>query len=172
MSGTTSHLAPLIRQATGSDLGEILAIHNTAVRQSLAIWTDAEETLADREAWLAGHCAAHEPVLVAEVDGAVAGYATYSQFRPKSGYRHSVENSVYVHEDFQRRGIGRLLMQQLIAEARAAGIHVVVAGIDAGNAGSIALHRQLGFGEPVVLREVGLKFDAWLDLAFMTLQLD
>ena len=162
----------LIRPATDADLDEILAIHNTAVRESLAIWTEAEETRSDREAWLAGHVSAGEPVLVAEVDGRVAGYATYGPYRPKTGYRFTVENSVYVHDDFQRQGIGRSLMLELIAEARAAGIHVIVAGIEAGNTGSIELHRRLGFDEPVVIKQVGIKFGGWLDLAFMTLTLD
>ena len=162
----------LIRPATDADLDEILEIHNTAVRESLAIWTETEETRDDRAAWLAAHEQAGEPVLIADVDGRVAGYATFGRFRPKTGYRYSVENSVYVHEDFQRQGIGRLLMVQLITEARAAGIHVMVAGIEAGNAASIALHRQLGFEEPVILREVGTKFGRWLDLAFMRLPLD
>lgn len=162
----------LIRPATDNDVEQILAIHNTAVRESLAIWTETEETRADREAWLAAHRAAGEPVLVAEVAGRVAGYATYGAFRPKTGYRHTVENSVYIHEDFQRQGLGRLLMVELIAEARGAGIHVIVAGIEAGNLASIELHRQLGFDEPVVLQQVGTKFGGWLDLAFMTLRLD
>ena len=162
----------IIRDATDADLDAILDIHNTAVRESLAIWHEAEETRDDRAAWLTGHQLAGEPVLVAEIDGVVAGYATYGRFRPKSGYRHSVENSVYVADAFHRRGVGRALMVELIARARAADIHVIVAAIEASNLGSIALHRELGFEEPVVLREVGIKFDQWLDLAFMRLQLD
>ncbi len=161
-----------IRPATENDLDEILEIHNTAVRDSLAIWTETEETRADRAAWLAAHQEAGEPVLIADVDGRVAGYATYGRFRPKTGYRYSVENSVYVHTDFHRQGIGRMLMVELIAQARAAGIHVMVAGIEAGNSASIELHRKLGFEEPVVVREVGTKFGQWLDLAFMRLPLD
>lgn len=162
----------MIREATDGDLDAILDIHNTAVRESLAIWTDTLETRDDRAAWLAAHQEAGEPVLVAEVDGAVAGYATYGRYRPKTGYRYSVENSVYVHNDFHRRGIARALMLELIERAKAAGLHVMIAGIEAGNEASIALHRQLGFEEPVIVREVGIKFDRWLDLAFMRLPLD
>lgn len=162
----------IIREATDADLDAILDIHNTAVRESLAIWTDTLETRDDRAAWLAAHQEAGEPVLVAEVDGAVAGYATYGRYRPKTGYRYSVENSVYVHNDFHRRGIARALMLELIERAKAAGLHVMIAGIEAGNEASIALHRQLGFDEPVIVREVGIKFDRWLDLAFMRLPLD
>lgn len=161
----------IIREATDADLPALLEIHNAAVRGSLAIWTEVEESLADRAAWLEAHRTAGEPVLIADADGVVAGYATYGRFRPKTGYRHTVENSVYVHESFQRQGVGRMLMLELIERARAAGIHVIVAGIEASNLGSIALHRQLGFEEPIILREVGIKFDQWLDLAFMRLQL-
>ncbi len=162
----------LIRDARDSDLDVILEIHNRAIRESLAIWTEEEADRAERERWLADHVAAGHPVIVAEVDGRVAGYATYGPWRPKTGYRHTVENSVYIHNDFQRRGIGRALMVELIERARAAGLHVMVAGIEAGNTASIEMHRRLGFEEPVILREVGTKFDTWLDLAFMRLVLD
>lgn len=161
----------LIRSAVDSDLDEILAIHNAAIRDSLAIWTEIEVDRADRERWLAAHDAAGHPVIVAEIDGAVAGYAAYGPWREKSGYRHTVENSVYVAEGFQRQGIARLLMVDLIELARENGIHVMIAAIEAGNLASIALHEQLGFEPPQIMREVGIKFDRWLDLAFMRLQL-
>ncbi len=162
----------LIRDARDSDLDAILEIHNRAIRESLAIWTEEEATRAERELWLSDHVAAGHPVIVAEVDGRLAGYAAYGSWRTKTGYRHTVENSVYLHEDFHRQGIGRALMVELITRARAAGIHVMIAAIEAGNTGSIELHRRLGFEEPVILREVGTKFGQWLDLAMMRLVLD
>ena len=161
----------LLRRAVDGDLDAILEIHNTAIRESLAIWTEQEADRGDRERWLAAHDAAGHPVLVATVDGELAGYATYGPWREKTGYRHTVENSVYVAAAFQRRGIARLLMTELIGLAREAGLHVIVAGIEAGNDASIELHRTLGFEEPVILREVGTKFGRWLDLAFMRLDL-
>lgn len=161
----------IIRPAVDADLDEILAIHNLAIRESLAIWTDVEVDRADRERWLAAHVADGHPVIVAEIDGRVAGYAAYGQWREKLGYRFTVENSVYVAEEFQRRGVARALMVELIRLAREAGMHTMIAGIEAGNTASIALHRQLGFEEPVVIREAGTKFGAWLDLAFLRLQL-
>lgn len=160
-----------IRPAVGSDLDEILAIHNAAIRDSLAIWTETEVDRADRERWLAAHDAAGHPVIVAEIDGAVAGYAAYGPWREKSGYRYTVENSVYVAEGYQRQGIARLLMVDLIELARENGMHVMIAAIEAGNLASIKLHEQLGFEPPQIVREVGIKFDAWLDLATMRLQL-
>ncbi|MBU1587263.1 MAG: GNAT family N-acetyltransferase [Actinobacteria bacterium] len=166
-----THSGLSIRPAIDSDLDEILAIHNAAIRDSLAIWTEIEVDRADRERWLAAHEVVGHPVIVAEIDGAVAGYAAYGPWREKSGYRHTVENSVYVAEGFQRQGIARLLMVDLIELARENGIHVMIAAIEAGNLASIALHEQLGFEPPQIMREVGIKFDRWLDLAFMRLQL-
>ena len=161
----------IIRPAVDADLDVILEIHNAAIRDSLAIWTETEVDRADRERWLAAHQADGHPVIVAEVDGVVAGYAAYSQWREKSGYRYTVENSVYVAEGYQRRGIARTLMVELIDFARAAGIHVMIGAIEAGNGPSIALHSQLGFEAPVIVREVGIKFGTWLDLALMRLVL-
>ena len=160
-----------IRPATDADLDVILEIHNHAIRELLSIWTEQEVDRADRERWLADHEAAGFPVIVAEVDGELAGYAAYGSWRDKSGYRHTVENSVYVREEFQRQGIARQLMVELIAIARAAGIHVMIAAIDAENVGSIALHSRLGFESPTIMREVGTKFGRWLDLALMRLAL-
>lgn len=117
------------------------------------------------------HEADGHPVIVADREGAVVGYAAYGHWREKSGYRFTVENSVYVAEGHQRQGIARLLMVELIEIARARGIHVMIAAIEAGNSASIALHEQLGFEPAQVIREVGMKFDGWLDLALMRLEL-
>ncbi|MBG6056274.1 phosphinothricin acetyltransferase [Salinibacterium sp. CAN_S4] len=159
-----------IRPADDSDLDAILEIHNHAIRETTAIWTEVEVGREDRELWLAARQAAGHPVIVAEVGGVLAGYAAYGPWREKSGYRLTVENSVYVAGGFQRRGVAMALMVELIRLAKERGIHVMIAAIDAENAGSIALHRRLGFGEPMVVAEVGLKFGRWLDLAFMRLQ--
>lgn len=161
----------LIRPAADADLDAVLEIHNAAIRDTLAIWTETEVDRADRERWLAAHRADGHPVIVAELDGAVAGYAAYGPWREKTGYRFTVENSVYVAAGYQRRGIARALMVELIELARAAGMHVMIGAIEAGNAASIALHEQLGFEPPVVVREVGTKFGKRLDLAFMRLEL-
>lgn len=160
-----------IRPAADADLDAILQIHNAAIRDSLAIWTDVEVDRADRERWLSAHVADGHPVIVAEVDGRVAGYAAYSQWREKIGYRHTMEHSVYVAEAFQRRGIARALMTELLDLARANGVHVMIGAIEAGNTASIALHEQLGFEPPQVIREVGTKYGKWLDLALMRLEL-
>lgn len=111
------------------------------------------------------------PVVVAEVDGVVAGYASYSQWRPHPGYRHTVEHSVYVVQGFRGRGVASTLMGALVTRATAEGRHVMIAGICSTNTGSIALHERLGFETVAVVPEVGRKFDRWLDLTLMRLPL-
>lgn len=160
-----------IRPAEDRDLDQILAIHNNAIVNSLAIWTEETVDRADREAWLAQHEADGHPVIVSEVDGVVAGYASYGPFRSKSGYRFTVENSVYVADGHQGEGIGRALMLELIALAKANGLHLMVAVIDAGNTGSIRFHEQLGFESAGIVREVGTKWGSWLDFNIMQLNL-
>jgi L-amino acid N-acyltransferase YncA len=161
----------LIRQAVDADLDAILAIHNEAIANSTAIWTDDTVARGDREEWLAARTAAGDPVLVAIDDIELAGYATYAQWRPKFGYRHTVEDSVYIAAPFQGRGIGRVLLVELIQRARDAGHHVMLADIESGNAPSIRLHESLGFVETGRLREIGTKFDRWLDLTILQLDL-
>ncbi|HWH97682.1 MAG TPA: GNAT family N-acetyltransferase, partial [Pseudolysinimonas sp.] len=161
-----------IRDARPADLGAILDIHNHAIRTSLAIWLDEPVDLADRAAWLAEHQAAGHPVLVAEVDGAVVGYASFSAWRARWGYRHTVEDSVYIAESHQRRGLGRAMVADLVGRARAAGMHTMIADIEAGNVASIALHESLGFRREGTIGEVGTKHGRWLDLAILRLPLE
>ena len=162
----------IIRDATSADLDALLEIHNEAIRNSRAIWIDNEVERSDREAWFAQHQADGHPVLVAEVDGAVVGYAAYGWYRPRPGYRFTVENSVYLRPEAQRLGIGRALMVEIIAAARAAGMHSMIAGIEASNTGSIALHESLGFVEVGRMPQVGIKYGDWLDLVLMQLRLE
>ena len=162
----------LIRDAMPADAAAILPIHNHAVRDTTAVWNEGESDLAGREMWLAARAAAGFPVVVAEIDGAVAGYASFGDFRAWDGYRFTVEHSVYVDPARQRSGVGRALLEALVERARAMGKHAMIAGVEAGNAGSIALHRSLGFGEVGRLPQVGAKFGRWLDLVFLQLTLD
>jgi L-amino acid N-acyltransferase YncA len=109
------------------------------------------------------------PYLVAEVDGEIAGYAYASRFRPRTAYRFTVENSVYVAQHFQRRGIARLLMQRLIELCANAGMREMIAVIGDPSVGlpSVALHRSLGFREVGILHGVGEKFGRTLDVLMM-----
>ena len=156
----------LIRDATEADLPAILAIYNDVIATSSAVYTEAPSSLADRQTWFAARRASYFPVVVA-VEDSVLGYASFTDFRPWPGYALSVEHSVYVARDARGRGIGAALVQRLIDDARALGKHVMIGGVDAGNAASIALHARLGFTEAGRLREVARKFGHWLDLVFM-----
>ena len=161
----------LIRQAVDADLDAILAIHNDAIATSTAIWTDDLVPRSEREEWLASRTAAGDPVLVAIEGDELAGYATYAQWRAKWGYRHTVEDSVYLTAAHQGKGFGRALLEALIDHARSAGHHVMLADIESGNEASIRLHESLGFVEAGRLREIGTKFDRWLDLTILQLNL-
>lgn len=163
----TNQLATTVRDATEDDLPAILAITNQAILETTAVWTIAPATLELRAGWMRDRRAAGFPVLVAERDGQVAGFGSFGAFRAWDGYIHTVEHSLYVDPARHRQGIGRVLLQTLIDRAAASGKHAMVGGIEAANHASIALHRAAGFEEAGVLREVGRKFDRWLDLLFM-----
>jgi L-amino acid N-acyltransferase len=160
-----------IRQAREADLPAILAIYNDAVLNTSAIWNDTPADLENRRAWFEARQDKSYPVLVAEMDGVVAGYASYGEFRPFEGYRFTVEHSVYVRQDARRRGVAMLLLKSLIEHARAAGKHLMIGGIDADNAASLALHKKLGFSESARIQEAGWKFGRWLDLVFVQMNL-
>ncbi|PRD44012.1 N-acetyltransferase [Phyllobacterium phragmitis] len=160
-------MMPRIRHATEADLPAILAIYNDAVEHTTAIWNEKLVDLEDRRAWLKTRNESGFPVLVAERDGRTIGYASYGAFRPFDGYRHTAELSLYVDKSARGGGVGRLLLSELIEEAKRRNVHVLVAGIEAGNAASIGLHTSLGFKETGRLAEVGRKFDRWLDLVLM-----
>lgn len=162
-----------IRTATEADAPRITEIYNHAVAHTTAIWNDTVVGEDNRRLWIRERLAAGFPLLVAvDEDDDVLGYATYGPWRPHDGYRHTVEHSVYVRGDQRGAGLGRELMEALLEAARAQGIHVLVAGIDAENTGSIALHEKLGFQRTGLLPQVGVKFGRWLDLAFLQLTLD
>jgi phosphinothricin acetyltransferase len=161
----------VIRDARDSDLEVILQIRNHAIVHSTATWTDEVESLQDCSRWLTDRRAAGDAVLVAETHGTVVGYAAYTQWRPRMGYRYTVADSVYVVDGHQGKGIGKMLLVELIARATTAGKHVMMADIESTNAVSIKLHRALGFAHAGTLPQIGRKFDRWLDLTILTLPL-
>ena len=156
-----------VRDAEEADLPGVLAIYNEVIAVSTAVFSDQPATLDDRRAWLAQRRGLHYPVLVAEDAKGVAGFASFGDFRSWPGYRHTVEHSIHVRKDVRRGGVGRLLLEPLIVRAAALGKHILLAGIDGENAASLAFHARFGFVECGRLREVGRKFDRWVDLVFM-----
>ncbi len=170
--GATGSL-PLIRSAAPDDLPAILRITNDAIENTDALWITTPFTLDQRRQWLEDRLAQGYPVLVAvDMAGVVAGYGSYGSFRSYEGYARTVEHSVYVSPEHQRQGIGRRLLRALIDHAKDAGFHVMVAGITADNAASVAMHHEFGFRNCGTLPQVGRKRDRWLDLLFMTFCLD
>ena len=162
-----------IRDAGPTDIEGILAIYNDAVVNTTAIWNEATVDAANRLAWLNDRQRAGYPVLVAvDDDDSVLGYASFGDWRPFSGYRHTVEHSIYVRAGGRGKGIGNALMLALIERARTLGKHVMIGGVEARNADSIRLHERLGFEQVGLCKQVGTKFGAWLDLAFLQLTLD
>ncbi|MEV6430179.1 N-acetyltransferase family protein [Nocardia sp. NPDC051463] len=162
----------VIRDAHEGDLPSVLEIHNANIATSTAIWDEEQVGLDERQAWFRTRTAAGMPILVADIEGEVAGYASYGQWRPKSGYRFSVENSVYVADRFQRRGVATALLTALVERARASGtVHAMIAAIESSNTGSIALHERFDFRIVGELPQVGWKFERWMDLTLMQLTL-
>jgi phosphinothricin acetyltransferase len=161
-----------IEDATDDDLPAVVAIYNEVIRTSTAIYREEPATLEERRAWNDTRKTNGYPLLVARTDdAAVAGFATFGDFRAWPGYRFTVEHSVHVAEGQRGRGIGTALMRVLLERGTALGKHVMVAGIDADNAGSIRMHERLGFEATGHLTQVGWKFGRWLDLVFMQRQL-
>ena len=161
-----------VRQATEADLPGILEIVNDAILNTTAIWSHYAYTLESRRIWLKDRHQHNYPVFVAVLGNEIAGFASFGDFRPHDGYLHSVEHSIYVHRHHHGKGIGKQLMPPLIEAAKALGKHVMIGGIEAGNAGSLRFHHGFGFIETGRLKEVGFKFDRWLDLVFMQKTLD
>lgn len=159
-----------IRLAVAEDVEAVRAIRNAAIRDTTAVWTGVELTREAAQPWLQEHLD-RDGMLVAEMDGVVVGYAGYGTWRAKEGYRYTVDDSIYLTPAAQGRGIGRALLAELIALARTAGKRVMVADIEAGNTGSIVLHERLGFERVGTIPGVGTKFDRWLDLAILSLDL-
>lgn len=159
-----------IIDATEAHLPGVMAIFNHAVRETFSIWSETETTLDQRKAWLAMRNSAGFPVVVA-IDPArpndVLGYGSFGVFRDFPGYVKTVEHSVYVAPEAQRRGVGQAILAELVTRAKAKGLAAMVGGIDSTNAASIALHEQAGFEIQGNLKGVGRKFGKSLDLVFM-----
>lgn len=163
-------VAVLIRDATAADLPAIRELYNALILRTTIAWSEEEQTAEERAAWFEQQRARSYPVLVADDQGDVVGFAAYGDFRGAGkwpGYRFTVEHTIHVREDRWSAGVGRVLLTALIDRACDAGMHVMVAAIDADNDASIRFHERLGFVEVARMPEVGTKFGRWLDLVLM-----
>lgn len=151
----------------------ILDIFNDAIVNSTALYDYKPRPAESMVSWFEAKRKGSFPVIgVEDSDGQLLAFGSYGTFRAWPAFKYSVEHSVYVHKDYRGQGLGNTVMKALIAAARQNDVHAMMGGIDASNAGSIALHERLGFKHVATLPEVGFKFGRWLDLAFYQLLLD
>lgn len=155
-----------LRLATLDDAPAIREIYNLEVTTSTATFDLVPRSLEEQQAWQASRSGVHA-VLVVELDGAVAGFGSLSPWRDRPAYSTTVEDSVYVHRDHHGRGVGRALLEELVAVATAHGFHACMARIVGGHQASIGLHHACGFEVVGTEREVGRKFGKWLDVVLM-----
>jgi L-amino acid N-acyltransferase YncA len=158
-----------IRDATETDLPAILNIYNEVIVNTTAVYSEKPHTLQMRVDWFRERANNNFPVYVAELNGMIAGFSSFGHFRAWPCYRYTVEVSVYVERSFRGKGISKILLGALIDRAKQMNIHAIIAGISADNQISIKLHESFGFREVAHFKEVGYKFNRWLDLKFLEL---
>jgi len=156
-----------LRAAQVSDAEAIAVIYNYEVETSTATFDLVPRSIESQREWIAARSGAFSALVADDAAAGVIGFAALSTYRDRAGYRTTVENSVYVHRDHQRRGVGRLLLGALLQVARDSGFHTVIARIDSQSSGSLALHESLGFVTVGVERQIGRKFGRWLDSVIM-----
>jgi phosphinothricin acetyltransferase len=159
-----------IRPACIADLEAINEIYNHYVLSSTCTFQTEPESMESRREWFGMH-GENYPVLVAEIDGNIVGWASLSRYHKRSAYRHTMEDSVYVRDGLHGKGIGGSLLFNLILEAKAAGHHSIIGVIAEGQPASVVLHEKMGFTEVAHLHEAGYKLNRWLDVKFYQLLL-
>ena len=157
-----------IREAGQSDQQAILEIYNEAVQNTTATFDTEPRSYEKQLAWFASHKKNH-PVVVAEKENKIAGWASLSPWSDRCAYETTVEVSVYVHPDFRSQGIGSKLLEWVTLEGKKAGNHTVISRITQGNESSIHIHEKFGYRHVGVMKEVGFKFGKFLDVHMMQL---
>ncbi len=155
-----------IRQSRLKDLEAITEIYNDAILKTTATFDTEPKTMKEQKIWFGDHGKKY-PILVAEQDGSVIGWASLSRWSDRCAYSDTAEISIYIKEEFQGKGIGKKLMRAIISEGKRAGLHTVIARIAQGSEISIRLHESVGFGHVGVMKEVGRKFGKLLDVYLM-----
>lgn len=161
-----------IRAAVRGDCPGILEIYNDAVLKTTASYDYEPRTLEHRQSWFGDHQKTGLPIFVAvDTAGRIVGWSALNRYHDRKGYRFTTENSVYIAEDHRGQGIGKLLLAPLIESARQLGLHAIIAVIDGENEASVRLHARFGFEIVGRFKEVGYKFNRWLDVVYMELLL-
>jgi phosphinothricin acetyltransferase len=155
-----------VRLARQEDAEAIRAIYNAEVTGSTVTFDLEARTTEEQRAWIARHQGAH-PAVVAVESSTVVGFGSLSSFRDRAAYATTVEDSLYVEGGWRGKGVGRLLLEELVALALTRGFHTVIARASGDNEPSIALHRACGFTLVGIEREVGRKFGRWIDVAIL-----
>ena len=166
MSGTEA-TSLRTRLAEPGDAEAMRAIYNIEVTGSTVTFDMVPRTPEEQRQWMEEHSGAHPAIVAVDDLGAVAGFASLTPYRSRPAYSTTVEDSVYVHQDYRGQGVGRLLLEDLVVLARVGGFHAIMARIVGTHEASIRLHRACGFELVGVEREVGRKFAHWLDVALM-----
>jgi phosphinothricin acetyltransferase len=161
-----------IRAYKTEDTQAILEIINYNILHSTALYDYNTRTLEQQMSILADKQSKNFPVIVAEIDGVVVGFGMYSEFRFREAYKFTVEHSVYVSQDHHGKGIGKLLLEELIVLAKEQNLHTMIAVIDSENQSSVEFHEKFGFKTVGIIKESGFKFDRWLHSVFMQLILE
>lgn len=162
----------VVRKATIEDLESVLRILNYEILNGTATFDHNPKDLAELREYYLNRVSQNFPFIVAVQNNDIVGYATYGPFRFKEGYKFTVENSIYIDHNQQGKGIGKLLLNELVIIAKNAGIRSIMAGIEKDNTGSIAFHEKQGFNEVGRIPFAAQKFDRWLELVFLQLVLD
>lgn len=160
-------MSTIIRRYKNDDAKPILEIINYTILNSTAIYDYNVRTLETLTSLFEDKINKGFPIIVAILDKKVVGFGYFSEFRFRDGYKFTVEHSVYVDKEFQGKGIGKLLLEELIAIAKNQNRHTMIAVIDSENQSSIEFHTKFGFKTVAVLNETGFKFDRWLNSVFM-----
>lgn len=155
-----------IRNASIEDLEEITNIYNEAILNSVATFDTVEKSIDEQRIWFLEH-GPKNPIIVAEEDCNILGWAALSKYSTRCAYSDTTEISLYVKDEYQDRGIGKKLMEKIIQKGEKAGIHVILARITEGNEKSIYLHESVGFKHIGIMKEVGMKFGKRLDVYLM-----
>jgi L-amino acid N-acyltransferase YncA len=161
-----------IRAYQTEDTQAILDIINYNILNSTALYDYNIRTYEQQRAILEEKIAKQFPVIIAELDGVVVGFGMYSEFRFREAYKFTVEHSVYVNNDFHGKGIGKILLEELIQLAKKQGLHTMIGVIDAENQSSVDFHEKFGFKTVGIIKESGFKFDRWLHSVFVQLILE